>query len=114
MHIVKTTDSTIELLPRQKYEVVSVSIIDEETRDEIYEDIAPRTIKSTDNTISIRPSFQFVEGRFYTFRVYKQGTSTEVYRGKIYCTDQTDLDKFTINKNTYTFAAKGDDKYIYR
>lgn len=56
-----------------------------------------------------------INDRYYSFRV----TSViygEIYRGKIYCTDQTDLEKFSINDGQFTYYedTDNDNQYIYR
>lgn len=66
--------------------------------------------------------FSFVEqlvltyNRFYSFKLISETTNEELYRGKIYCTDQTDLEKFSINDGQFTYYedTDNDNQYIYR
>lgn len=109
MHIVTTTDSAITLVPRAFETSVSVVITDEETNTSTTESLtATRDV----NYLVIDPAYTFVEGRYYTIKV--TGTD-ELYRGKVYCTNQTDLEKFSINNGEFTYYEEGtDNQYIYR
>jgi len=54
--------------------------------------------------------FTLVEGRFYKFDVL-DGSSL-IYRGKIFCTDQTDYDKYSVNDGVYTEEQSYDNEFI--
>ena len=56
------------------------------------------------------PSFTLKEGRFYTFEV--RNGSTVVYKGKIFCTDQT-VSSYSVNHNTYTQHSTTNDFIMY-
>lgn len=88
---------------------VTLSITDEETNVTTTETVAA----SRDvNYLVINPTYTFEENRYYTFRVVR---TNELYRGKIYVTDQTDLEKFSINNGEFTYYEEGtDNQYIYR
>jgi len=67
--------------------------------------------KTTDGDFMVlSASFSLKEGSQYSFRV-KEG-STELYRGLIYCTDQTELDKFFINKDEYVSQTGYDNDFV--
>ncbi len=108
MHIVTTSDSTIQFVPRAYDTSLSVIVTDEETNTS-----ATESLTGTRNTnfMRITPSYVFKEGRFYTIRV--TGTD-EVYRGRVFCTDQTDYEKYTINQGQYTQYDSDNNGYIYR
>lgn len=110
MHIVTTSSSLIYFVPRAFETSVSVVITDEETNTSTTESLTA-TIET--NFLHITPSYTFKEGRYYSFRV---NGSTELYRGKIYCTNQTDFDKFSINSGEFTYYedTDNDNQYIYR
>ena len=55
-------------------------------------------------------TFSLKEGSQYSFKV-KDG-STEIYRGLIFCTDQTDLDKYFINKDEYVTQDGYDNDFV--
>ena len=108
MHIVSTTDKLIKFVPRIVEEgSLSLSITDESTNTS---DTSSVTATSSGNFVSITPTYTFKEGRFYYIVV--SGTE-ELYRGKVFCTDQTDFDKYTTNENVYTEHEKANaNEYI--
>jgi len=108
MHIVTTTDSTITFVPRAFETSVSVKITDEETNTSTTESL---TATISTNFLVVEPSYTFVEGRYYNIKV---SGSNEIYRGKVYCTNQTDLEKFSVNSGEFTYYEDNDNQYIYR
>jgi len=56
-----------------------------------------------------------VYNRYYSFRLISP-IDGEIYRGKIYCTDQADLEKFSVNDGEFTYYedTDNDNQYIYR
>ena len=55
-----------------------------------------------------------INDRYYSFRVISI-VYGEIYRGKIYVTDQDNLEKFSINNGEFTYYEEGtDNQYIYR
>ena len=65
------------------------------------------------NYLHLTPSFTFIQGRYYNIRI--TGTN-EIYRGKVYCTNQTNLEKFSVNSGEFTYYedTDNDNQYIYR
>jgi hypothetical protein len=110
MHIVTTTDKKIYFVPRAFDLSVSVVITDEETNVSTTESL---TATREANYLYIIPAYTFVEGRYYTIRI--TGTN-EIYRGKVYCTNQTNLEKFSVNSGEFTYYedTDNDNQYIYR
>ena len=51
-----------------------------------------------------------VEGRFYQFTVYDNDGVQ--YKGRLFCTAQTEYDKYTVNENVYTQEQSYDNEYI--
>ncbi len=85
MHIVSTTDKKIYFVPRAFETSVSVKITDEETNTSSTESL---TATQEANYLHITPTYTFKEGRYYNIRI--TGTN-EIYRGKVYCTNQYTL-----------------------
>ena len=110
MHIVTTTDKKIYFVPRAFETSVSVKITDEETNTSSTESL---TATQEANYLHITPTYTFEQDRYYTIRI--TGTN-EIYRGKVFCTNQTDLEKFSINNGEFTHYedTDNDNKYIYR
>jgi len=108
MHIVSTTNKLIKFVPRiVETGSLSLNITDESTNTS-----ATSTVTATNsgNFVSITPTYTFKEGRFYYIVV--SGTA-ELYRGKVFCTNQTDFDKYTTNQNVYTEHEKANaNEYI--
>lgn len=54
--------------------------------------------------------YELKEGDYYTLKVIDD--NGEIYRGMIFCTDQTDYNKYNPNKDKYTKEDSFDDSYI--
>ena len=55
-------------------------------------------------------SFALKEGNTYGFTV--KDSSTTIYKGLIFCTDQTNLDRYTVNDQEYTHEESFDNEYV--
>ena len=110
MHIVTLLDRKIYFVPRAFDTSVLLKITDEETNLSYTESL---TATQEANYLHITPSFIFSEGKYYNIRI--TGTN-EIYRGKVFWTTQTDLEKFSINKGEFTHYedTDNDNQYIYR
>jgi len=89
------TSPTFELIDKDKRKTTTVTV----------------TKTTDDDFMVLTGTFSLKEGRQYGFRV-KDG-SEEIYRGLILCTDQTDLDKFFINKDDFTSEDSYDNEFIF-
>lgn len=108
MHIVSTTNKQIKFAPRiEEIGTISIRITDEQTNTST---TANLIATQSGNFVSVTPTYTFIEGRFYYIVI--TGT-VELYRGKVFCTDQTDYEKYTTNENVYTEYDKADaNEYI--
>lgn len=84
------------------------------------------TDKSTRKTTTVTPSksvdgdymvltgtFSLTEDNLYSYRVQLSSEDDEeIYRGLIYCTDQTSLDKYFINEDEYTEETSFDNEFV--
>lgn len=81
------------------------------------------TDESTNTTQEIEPTvleengytyltavFSLREGFFYSLKVTLDGLIT--YRGKVYCTAQTDYEKYTVNQGQYEAEQTNQNNYI--
>ena len=100
MHIVTTSNKTIKYIPRVVETTNVLRITDEQTN----VTAAKQTLSTTEvgNFVSITADFTFVEGRYYYITIGNSADNAEIYRGKVFCTNQTDFEKFTTNNNIYT------------
>jgi len=61
--------------------------------------------------MTISNAFTLTEGTFYTFKIEDNGDL--IFRGKIFCTDQTEFDKFTVNDGEFTEPSATDNEFKY-
>lgn len=107
MHIVSTTSQIVKFIARDISASYTVVIVDEESNDTITKTIAANEVG---NYQVSDLDFAAVEDRYYTLELLVDGVLS--YRGKIYCTNQTVLPKFTTQRNEYTEATSSDNEYI--
>lgn len=109
MHILTTTSNSqsLKIVPRLDTDSPTLVITDKSKR----KDVTVSVTKTDDGDYMVLTgSFSLVEGSQYTFRV-KSG-SKEIYRGLIFCTNQSDLDRYFINKDEYTSNQDYDNEFI--
>lgn len=109
MHILTTaTDNqSIKLVPRTDASSPTLSLTDKTKRTTSTVSV---TKTSDGDYMVLTGAFSLKEGSQYSFKV-KDG-STVIYRGLIFCTDQTDLDKYFINKDEYVTADSYDNDFV--
>jgi len=134
MHVVTTsTDSqTIRFVPRRQNDGdVTVRIYDKSSRREInysssyvwqttdllFNDVdqnwnsEPQVIFNYGDIFStVSGQFSFRENEYYGIKLIDNGG--ELYKGMLFCTDQTDFDKFDVHKNEYIAEQSYDNEYI--
>ncbi len=109
MHILTTSSSnqSIKFVARADASSPTLSLTDKTKRTTSTVSVT----KTTDGDYMVLTgTFSLKEGNQYTFRV-KNG-STEIYRGLIFCTDQTALDKYFINKDEYVTQDDYDNDFV--
>lgn len=109
MHVLTTStaDQSLKIVPRSDASSPTLSLTDKSKRTTSTVSV----IKTTDGDYMVLTgSFSLKEGNQYSFRV-KDG-ATEIYRGLIFCTDQTDLDKYFINKDEYVTQDDYDNDFV--
>jgi hypothetical protein len=134
MHVVTTsTDSqTIRFVPRRQNDGdVTVRIYDKSSRREInysssyvwqttdllFNDVdqnwnsEPQVEFNYGDIFStVSGQFSFRENEYYGIKLIDNGG--ELYKGMLFCTDQTDFDKFDVHKNEYIAEQSYDNEYI--
>ena len=53
-----------------------------------------------------------VEGRFYTFKAYANNGQTLCYQDRLFCTSQTDFEKYTTNEGVYTEETSYNNEFV--
>jgi len=135
MHILRETSDyqTIKLIPRREnVGVVTISLTNKSTRTEedylsfYYWQTTDVTFNAFDEDWNDASDVEFTygtpfstiytnefnvkEGNYYILSVNdEQG---EIYRGLIFCTNQTDFDKFNVSKDDYVVETSYDNEYI--
>ena len=119
MHIVntKSLSQTIYIAPRKTISSGSeyiLRITDEETNNS--DTITSIEQSITGNYVTIPFEFTFTLNRYYSFVVLIEETQEEVYKGKMFCTNATELEKFSINTGEFAYYedTDNDNQYIYR
>jgi hypothetical protein len=116
MNILKVypASQTIKVVPRAATGTITMSFTDE-LENTTYAVTTGLTTAYADGYLTITTTFASstlrpAEGRFYTFTVDDQ--NGEVYRGRAYCTAQTDFEKYTVNQGAYTTENTYDNEFI--
>ena len=112
MNILTTTGGTqtLKFIPRVYNDLVNVSITNRNTK-EVVTFSADTTSDSGYQLVEY--NFSLIEGTFYTYEVSANAVDGKiVYRGQIFCTDQTDYDNYEMNKDQYITSDDKDDTII--
>lgn len=73
-------------------------------------DIINPTITEANGFMELNATFDLVKNRFYGFKVIYDGDL--IYRDRIFCTDQTNYPKFTVNEGVYDEETTYNNEYI--
>jgi hypothetical protein len=68
------------------------------------------TVTELDGYMSLAYTYDVDEATFYVIKV--QLGSVVIYRGRVYCTSQTDLKQYTVNENEYVTENSYDNEFI--
>jgi hypothetical protein len=107
MHIVTTSSQIINCIPRANTLSVTLELRDEQSRV-----TTSKAITGTLNGNYVQYNLDFIctEGNYYTI-ILKDGTNT-LYRGMVFCTNQTDLDAYKLTEGEYT-SPSTNNEYIF-
>ena len=117
MHIITPTQGQrIDFIPRAEVASPNLQIIDESQNKDITSDLLNQSGSYTNGITTLFLNFKEgkfpVEGRFYTFKAYSIVTGEVYYKGRLYCTAQTEFDKYTVNQNIYTEEESYNNEFI--
>lgn len=110
MHILRPigTSQNIVVVPRAyATSGITISFRDETTNTSTT--ITP-TVTNADGYMTLSSIYNVEEGTFYVFEVIL--SSTTIYRGRVYCTSQTDLKQYTVNENEYVTENSYNNEFI--
>ena len=102
-----TGGQTFKIIPRSAASSPSFELLDKSTR--VSSNIGI-DVTNANGYMTITGFFSLKEGRFYTFKV-KDG-STIIYRGAIFCTDQTNFNIFDVHSGEYTTENSYDNDFV--
>jgi hypothetical protein len=68
------------------------------------------TVTESNGYMSLAYVYTVSEGTFYTIKVTLG--STVIYRGRVFCTTQTDLKQYTVNENQYVTENTYSNEFI--
>lgn len=117
MHVLTTSTSnqTLKIVPRESVSNVSVVLIDKSERKEVSDiDDSCSTVDGISTiTVQFDGSSQLVEGRYYSLTVKdRDNENNVVYRGMVFCTDQTDYNKYETSKGDYVVENSYDNEFV--
>lgn len=104
-----TTDlQSFQIITRYYIDSITVQITDENTNEMTeYSDVATTYLSGwTKFDLGV----ELVEGRFYTIQLIN--IDDLIYRGRIFCTDQTDYQKYDMNQDGYSTSNDVSDEII--
>ena len=106
-----TTSATqsIKFIPREIESIVLLKLTDKNTRTSTYVSV---TVVNSNGYMTITgTTFALVENTNYSMEVESYG-GTNIYRDTIFCTNQTDFDKFDVHKDDYVTEDTYDNEFI--
>ena len=109
MKILTTTSiQTIKFIPRELVSVVTLTLTNKNTRTSSTVSVS---VVNSNGYMSLTGSFSLIENTNYSMEVTK-ASGDVIYRDTIFCTNQTDLDKFDVHKNDYVTEDTFDNEFI--
>ena len=103
-----TTSHTIKVTAREFTGDLTLAIRDDFSKDSYDVDV---TTTTTGRFTTATFDFLFKEGKWYSYTL-KDTAGTPVNRGKIFATEQSDLDKYEVLKGKYDEELGYDNKFM--
>ena len=107
-----TTSATqsIKFIPRGVEGIVFLKLTDKNTRTSTY--VSVSAVDSNGYMTLTGTTFALVENTNYSMVVFDGSGSGAIYRDTIFCTNQTDFDKFDVHKDDYVTEDTFDNEFI--
>jgi hypothetical protein len=111
MEILPTSgDQILKIIPREDADAPVIKLTNKDTRNTVT--VTPAKTTEQDYMV-LNGTFSLTEDTIYRYVVEKSSEdTTEIYRGLIYATDQTDLEKYYVNQDQYTEEDSFDNEFI--
>ena len=105
------TAQTITIVPRvNDYDSLSIALTNESTNTTVL--LSP-SVTQLIGHLELTAIYNILEGTFYTIMVtLSADPEAIIYRGRVYCTAQTDLLKYTLNEGQYVEPTTNNNSYI--
>jgi hypothetical protein len=98
---------SITIIPRKYPASVTAKLTNENTNTTEVKTIAPA---NANGFMTLTETWTLTNNNFYLLEVY-DGAAL-IYRGRVFCTDQINLPKYSVNYNKYTEANITDNSFI--
>ena len=110
MKILKTStgSQSIKFVPRAEESSVVFTITDKNKRTTSTVSVS---VSNADGYMTVSGTFALVEGTSYFLEV-KNSSGDLIYRDTVFCTDQTDYQKYTVNQGEYVTENTHDNDFI--
>ncbi|ANS03048.1 hypothetical protein [uncultured Mediterranean phage uvDeep1-CGR2-KM23-C896] len=102
-----TDAQSFKIIPRSTPSSVTFELTDKSKRTTSAISV---TVSNSNGYMTVNGSFNLIANRFYSF-IVKDG-STVIYRGSIFCTDQTDYNVFDVHSGDYTTENSYDNDFV--
>ena len=107
-----TTSATqsIKIIPRLYTDNVILRLTNKNTREDFL--VSVSSVNSNGYMTLTGTTFALVENTNYSMVVFDGSGSGAIYRDTIFCTNQTDFDKFDVHKDDYVTEDTYDNEFI--
>lgn len=104
-----STTQSIKFIPREAATSVVLVLTNKNTRTSTNVSVG---VSNSDGYMTITSgAFSLIEGTNYSMKVVNQSGDV-IYRDTIFCTNQTDYDKFDVHKDEYVTEDTYDNEFI--
>ena len=102
-----TDAQSFKVIPRSAESSVTFELTDKYKRTTSAVTVS---VTNSNGYMTLTGSFSLIEDRFYSFAI-KSG-STVIYRGSIFCTNQTNFNTFDVHSGEYTTENTYDNDFV--
>jgi predicted small secreted protein len=102
-----TSAQSFKVIPRSTQSSVTFELTDKSKRTT---NAISVSVTNSNGYMTVTGSFNLIEDRFYSFAI-KNG-SIIIYRGSIFCTDQTNFNTFDVHSGEYTTENTYDNDFV--
>ena len=102
-----TNSQSFKVIPRSVQSLVTFELTDKSKRTTSAVTV---TVTNSNGYMTVSGAFNLIEDRFYSFAI-KNG-SVIIYRGSIFCTDQTNFNTFDVHSGEYTTENTYDNDFV--